>query len=436
MRKKENLIEKLEAVSIPYPNIIDLTLDRVLSLLDKIGNPHLKLPPIIHVAGTNGKGSTIAFISSILRASGKKLHIYTSPHLTEINERIVISNKKVAYEELISALDYCVKKKNFDPITQYELLTCASFYLMSQHNADIAIIETGLGGRLDATNVHPSPLISIITPISYDHEHFLGNKLKLIAREKAGIIKKGVKCISSFQLKEAEKELESAAKRVNAELLICGKNWGYKKIANGFKITEKRKDLFFPLPKMEGFHQIENAALATYSITKIESLDISKKYIDFGILNAVWKGRLEKINKGYLKKIKPKGYEIWVDGGHNVSAAKAIREWIKQEKNKYFVEKFVLISAFLKTKDVSKMLKIIGSTVDEIMFVQIPGFEKYYPIEKLRQISNNLRIKNSDHLSIDLAIKNISPVSSGRILIFGSLYLVGAALELNDYDRC
>ena len=199
---------------------------------------------------------------------------------------------------------------------------------------------------------------------------------------------------------------------------------------------EKRKDLFLPLPKMEGLHQIENAALAAYSITKIESLDISKKYIDLGILNAVWKGRLEKINKGYLKKIKPKGYEIWVDGGHNVSAAKAIRKWIKQEKNKYFVEKFVLISAFLKTKDVSKMLKIIGSKVDEIMFVQIPEFEKFYPIEKLRQISNNLRIKNSDYLSIDLAIKNISPVSSGRILIFGSLYLVGAALELNDYDRC
>ena len=216
MGKKENLLEKLEAVSIPYPNIIDLTLDRVLSLLDKIGNPHLKLPPIIHVAGTNGKGSTIAFMSAILRASGKKLHIYTSPHLTEINERIVISNKKVAYGELISALDYCVKKKNFDPITQYELLTCASFYLMSQHNADIAIIETGLGGRLDATNVHPSPLISIITPISYDHEHFLGNKLKLIAREKAGIIKKGVKCVSSFQLKEAQEELESATKKVNA----------------------------------------------------------------------------------------------------------------------------------------------------------------------------------------------------------------------------
>ena len=436
MKKNSFLLENLKYFSTSYPNVIDLSLNRVFNLLCKLDNPHLKLPPIIHVAGTNGKGSTIAFIASILQSAGKSIHIYTSPHLSKINERIVISNNKVTDEVLYEALNHCVKINNSDPITQFELLTCVSFHLMSQHFADLAIIETGLGGRLDATNVHPNPLISVITSISRDHEKFLGNKIEQIAREKGGIIKKKIKCISSFQLQKVQKELTNISKNNNAELLLCGRNWNYEKINNSFRIYDKANDLNFPLPKMNGLHQIENAALAAYTAIQIKSIGLSKNHIEEGIINAKWPARLEEIHTGYIKKIIPMGYKVWIDGGHNVSAAKVINDWIKTERKKHFIDKFILICSFSKTKNAVKILNIFRQNIDEIIFLEIPQLKNFYSNKELSKIATNLSIKNSCYSSIDFAIKSLKPVKSGKVLIFGSLYLAGEIIKLNDSYMC
>ena len=212
MNKEKIFIKQLENFTASYPKFIDLSLERVLNLLNKLGNPHLNLPPVIHVAGTNGKGSTIAYISSIFKQNNKNVHIYTSPHLVSIKERIIISNKYVSITKLIETLNYCAKINEDNPITQFEMLTVIAFYLMSKNTADVAIIETGLGGRLDATNVILKPLLTIITTISYDHMEFLGNTIEAIAGEKAGIMKEKTFCISAPQEENSRKSINQKSK--------------------------------------------------------------------------------------------------------------------------------------------------------------------------------------------------------------------------------
>ena len=217
-------LERLEKFSSNYPRVIDLSLNRVSRLLSKLDNPQLKLPPVIHVAGTNGKGSTIAFLAKALICAGKKVHVYTSPHLLEVTERFIIANNTISYSKLFDMLDYCVEVNNGESNTQFEMLTCIAFLLMSNTKADVAIIETGLGGRLDATNVINNPLLTIITSISIDHTNFLGNTLELIAEEKAGIIKKKSLCISAPQNPIVAKVLLNKCKLNNSELIICNEN--------------------------------------------------------------------------------------------------------------------------------------------------------------------------------------------------------------------
>ncbi len=436
MKEKHALLEKFNLISDNFPHVIDLSLDRILNLLSKMGNPHLNLPPIIHVAGTNGKGSTIQFIASILKAAGKILHIYTSPHLVTINERLIVSNNQVTDEQLSNALAFCLKIKQSDSITQFELLTCMSFYIMAKNTADFAIIETGLGGRLDATNVHPEPILTIITPISYDHEQFLGNNIKNIAKEKAGIIKEGVKCVSSNQMRIVEKNLEAVANKKKSKLLVCGRDWNYKKFNNGFKLYENKKDSLYSLPFMEGDHQIENAALAIFSLKQINSLKISKININNGLLKARWHGRLEKLNKGYIKNLLPKDSEVWLDGGHNVAAAIAIKNWLKINNKKNSKKKIIFICAFLKTKSVKKILKILSSQIDKVIFVEMSEFDNFYSVKKLTEIANTLQIDNTNRSSISDAFKSVEYFRSNKVIIFGSLYLIGEVKKINDYAIC
>ena len=232
MNKENFFIQKLKDFTASYPKVIDLSLKRVLKLLKALGNPHLDLPPIIHVAGTNGKGSTIAFMANVLIENNKKVHIYTSPHLMSISERIILSNRKVTLKELIDALDFCVLKNNNNPITQFEMFTVISFYLMAKNFADIALIETGLGGRLDATNVIKNPLLTILTSISNDHKEFLGSTLDLIAKEKAGIMKKNILCISAPQVSIVEKTLRQVSIKNKNEIVFYNKGWNVKKCSD------------------------------------------------------------------------------------------------------------------------------------------------------------------------------------------------------------
>ena len=296
MIKEEIFIKKLEDFTAFYPKLIDLSLKRVLNLLEKLGNPHLNLPPVIHVAGTNGKGSTIAFIANALKNNNKKIHIYTSPHLVSIKERIVINNKQVSLEELLNTLEFCAKVNNQNPITQFEMLTVIAFYMMSKTPADVAIIETGLGGKLDATNVIVKPMLTIITSVSYDHMEFLGDKIELIAKEKAGIMKKDVLCISSPQEYNIEKVLKKEAKKLGAKVLLYDKDWKLLKSSKSYCIKYLGKNFYFSQPFMKGNHQIKNSALALMALLCCKNLKLSFENVKRGINNTKWPGRLEKIN--------------------------------------------------------------------------------------------------------------------------------------------
>ena len=422
-------LEKLENFTSSYPRVIDLSLNRIYRLLSKLGNPHLKLPPVIHVAGTNGKGSTIAFLSKSLICSGKKIHIYTSPHLLEVTERFVIANKIISYEKLFEMLDYCVEVNNGEPITQFEMLTCIAFLLMSNTQADVAILETGLGGRLDATNVVNKPLLTIITSISIDHTDFLGSTLEMIAKEKAGIIKNNTLCISAPQNSLVKKVLINKCALNNSKLIICNKNSFFNEIKDGFIIKGLKNNTFtFSTPSLNGRHQIINAVLAATSLILFPKLKVSYNHINEGITSTMWKGRLECINKGNIKKIIPTSSEVWLDGGHNIAGAKIIKQWIKDQK----MNNIILICGFLKNKDVRKILSILKAHINYIIFVPLENTKNSYPIKELKIIAKSKNIKNFYKNSLKGALDSELILPESKILIFGSLYLVGEVIKLDN----
>ena len=420
-------LEKLEKFTSNHPRVIDLSLDRVNRLLFKLNNPHLKLPPVIHVAGTNGKGSTIAFLSKSLICAGKKVHIYTSPHLIEVTERFIIANNRISYKKLFETLDYCLEINNGDLITQFELLTCIAFLLMSTSKADVAIIETGLGGRLDATNVVQEPLLNIITSISIDHTEFLGNTLELIANEKAGIIKNNTLCISAPQNPVVEKIIVNKCAEKNSTLIVCNKANNFKETKDGFAIKGLNNNLYnFPLPSLNGRHQIINAVLAVTSLIACPQLDVGIKHIIEGISSTKWPGRLEKINKGSIQKFIPSSTEVWLDGGHNIAGAKTIEKWVKDEK----IKNIILICGFLKNKDVKKILSILKNIINYIVFVPLQNTKNSYSVSELKSISKNLGLKFYFKNSVKEALYSDLVIPNSKVLIFGSLYLVGEVLRL------
>ena len=421
-------LEKIERFTSNHPRVIDLSLDRVDRLLSKLNNPHLTLPPVIHVAGTNGKGSTIAFLSKALICAGKKIHVYTSPHLIEVTERFIIANNIISYSKLFETLDYCLEVNNGDPITQFELLTCIAFLLMSKSKADVAIIETGLGGRLDATNVVKKPLLNIITSISIDHTEFLGNTLELIAIEKAGIIKNNTLCISAPQNPEVEKVIVNKCVEKKSTLIVCNENTFFKEIKDGFEIKGLNNNLYtFPMPSLNGKHQIINAVLAATSFISCPQIGVGINYITEGISSTKWQGRLEKINKGSIQKNISSSTEVWVDGGHNIAGAKIIEKWVKDEK----VKNIILVCGFLKNKDVKKILLILKNIINYIVFVPLQNTNNSYSFSELKSIAKNLDLKFYFKNSVKEALYSDLNISDSKVLIFGSLYLVGEVLRLD-----
>lgn len=429
MIKEQIFIKKLENFTNSYPKLIDLSLKRVLKLLEKLGNPHLNLPPVIHIAGTNGKGSTIAFIANALIKNNKKVHIYTSPHLVSIKERIILNNHQVSLDELLDTLEFCAKVNNKNPITQFEMLTVIAFYMMARAPADVAIIETGLGGRLDATNVILEPMLTVITSISYDHMEFLGDKIELIAKEKAGIFKNNVLSISAPQEYNVEKVLSEEAKKVGAKILLYDKDWKLFKNSELNKIKYLEKSFYFSQPSLIGNHQINNAALAIMTLLCCKNLELSFDKIREGIVNTKWPGRLEKIREGKIKDLVHTSSEIWLDGGHNISGAKAILEWIKLYNINY--KSVILICGFLKNKDVKNILLTLRNGVDKIIFVPISDTNNYFSNNDLLKISSYLNIDCSASKSLFSAISSLKNVKNTMILIFGSLYLIGEAYKIN-----
>ena len=413
-----------------YPRSMDLSLDRITLLLEKLGNPQKKIKNIIHIAGTNGKGSVLAYLSSILLAAGYTVDSYTSPHLVDFNERIKIGGNdyKSHIDDgvLEDILFECERVNNGAPITIFELITAAAFLKYSTTDSDFLLLETGLVGRLDATNVIKKPLLSIITPIGIDHQQFLGNKLEDIAIEKAGIIKKNGKTILGKQEKEVLSILEEYIKRLNNKSQIWGKDYNVTSQEKQFIYEDSKYRLELPYPNLLGKHQLVNAGTAISAISSIESISLSNAHFEIGITNALWPGRLEKLEIGPLNNFISNGTEIWLDGGHNNHAAIAISETMKEYKDK----KLIIIMAMMNTKDSMKFLSPFVNLVDQVIAIEIPNSENSLNPEKIRKNAEMLGIHALTKNNLIEALEYTKLLSHEvRVLICGSLYLAGHVLE-------
>jgi len=414
----------LERLMTLHPKIIDLTLDRMTRLLDLLGSPEKALPPVIHIAGTNGKGSTQAMIRAGLEASGDICHAYTSPHLARFHERIFLAGKTIAEQDLANYLSKCEKVNGKISITYFEITTCAALLAFSQNKADYTLLEVGLGGRLDATNVIEDPKITVITPISIDHQQYLGNTLSEIAFEKAGILKRNCFAIIGPQEDEALNVIEARALEVGATCKIYGQHWHVWE-ENGRLIFQDENGLLdLPLPKLIGAHQVQNAGIA---LATLRYLGKDSSSYNGAMLNADWPARMQKLKNGPLITLAPDA-EIWLDGGHNKAAGHALSEAISRLQSR----KLFLIVGMLNTKDVKGYMQPLLNKSSDLYGVSIPGEAATMSAQETVDIAKDVGFKAIVSENVESAIKDIVKYDhNARILICGSLYLAGNILKEN-----
>lgn len=415
----------LQRMMALHPKVIDLTLDRVWRLLATLDNPEKKLPSAIHIAGTNGKGSTQAMMRAGLEASGATVHAYTSPHLARFHERIRLAGELITEEALTEVLDRCYVANGPDPITYFEITTVAGLLAFAETPADYTLLEVGLGGRLDATNVIDDPEITIITPIDLDHQAFLGDTLTAIAGEKAGIIKRGVPCVVGPQHEEAMDVIEAVAARLGAPLLAHGQHWHVSEERGRLVYQDERGLLDLPLPSLLGPHQIVNAGAA---IAALRALDKDEAACEAAVTQAYWPARMEKLSEGKLVDL-AKPAELWLDGGHNPAAGRAMAATLKQQPPR----PTHLICGMLKTKDISGYLRPLAEIADTLTAISIPGEANTIPADKTAKIAASIGLNASAATDVSDAIKGITTKDpTSRILICGSLYLAGAVMRTNN----
>jgi len=413
-----------------HPKLIDLGLDRTFNLLEKLGNPHLSIPPQIHVAGTNGKGSTIAFLRAMLEHANNKVHAYTSPHLVRFHERIRLAGRLIDDDTLADLLEEVETKNGSDSITFFEVTTAAAMLAFSRIEADITLLETGLGGRTDSTNVISSPLISIITPIDRDHEHFLGTTINAIATEKAGIIKPSVTVISAHQHPEAEAVLRQRSKELNSSFYMLGKEVAFDHDQmGGFHITVEGQSLSSPAPTMIGPHQSDNAALAAAALmlTMPETPQFS---ILAGIRAATWPARVQKLDHGKLVALCTQGQSIWLDGAHNRHGAAALAKSLTHLHD----GKWVMIAGALNTRPPADFLNELKPLIHHLVTIAIPEQDASLSAEHLAETASQLGISASPATDISAAIAQANhhnDQGNRPLIIGGSLYLSGYILKEN-----
>ncbi len=417
-RESDHILESLLKL---HPKIIDLSLDRMYCILNAMGNPQNKLPPVIHIAGTNGKGSTIAYVRSILEAANLSVHVYTSPHLVYFKERIRLNGALISEEELSRILDYCRDVNNNQPITYFEITTAAAIKAFADHPADILLLEVGLGGRLDATNIVDAPLSTVLTPISLDHEQYLGSDLSEIAMEKASIAKTDVPLVTAIQSEVVHNKISEIAAAKRAPLI---NNWSYKETETGFLYQDEFGSLELPLPNLVGPHQIPNAALAIAALRHQAKIKIDKKYFSTGITNARWPARMQNISDSPFGRMLPKGSELWLDGGHNPAAGQVINEFFKEEQ-------IILICGMMETKDTHGYLSELSSVTTALYGVHVDG-EASHSGEAITQMAISLGIIAKSAKSVKKALTDITSKSPVKVLICGSLYLAGQVLDDNN----
>ena len=370
-----------------HPQTVDLSLDRLERLLSRLGNPHRKLPPVFHVAGTTGKGSTVAFLRACLEASGARVHVYTSPHLVRFNERIRIAGKIIDDETLTTTLRDVLNVNANLPITFFELTTAAAFLAFSRVPADACVIEVGLGGRLDATNVIEHPLVTGIAQLGLDHQNWLGNSILDIAREKAGIAKKGVPLLVSRYPKTVTARIAETAGLVGAKTLIRGQDWDCALYEGALHYRDALGKLSLPLPRLIGAHQFDNAALAVAMLRHQTQVMVPDSALRAGMGWAEWPARLQRLDAGPLTGLLPAGSELWLDGGHNPAAGRVIVDAFRGHP---LAERpFHVVLGMLSTKDAAGFLKPFVGRATAVYTVPIAGHDHYAPVELARIASEN-----------------------------------------------
>ncbi len=414
----------LDRMMALHPKIIDLTLDRVWRLLGALDNPQDKLPPVIHIAGTNGKGSTQAMIRAGLEGAGLSAHAYTSPHLARFHERIRLAGELISEPDLTAVLDECYAANGGENITYFEITTCAALLAFARAKADYTLLEVGLGGRLDATNVIEKPAVTVITPISIDHEQFLGNTLAKIAAEKAGIIKRGVPCIVGPQPDEAMEVIEQTAARLGAPLIAYGQHWHVTE-ENGRLIYQDETGLRdLPLPNLLGAHQIQNAGAA---LAVLRHLNLGDAAYEAAMSKTEWPARMQRLKTGPLVQAAGQA-ELWLDGGHNAAAGIALAEVLSNLPKR----PTHMICGMLNTKDVTGYLAPLAKQAQSLTAVSIPGEAATLSADETAAAAAKVDLPASTANSVTEALDTIvAKDPRSRILICGSLYLAGNILREN-----
>ncbi|HAK62298.1 MAG TPA: bifunctional folylpolyglutamate synthase/dihydrofolate synthase [Alphaproteobacteria bacterium] len=413
-----------------HPKAIDLSLDRILCLLERMGSPHLHLPPVIHVAGTNGKGSTTAFMRAMLESAGLNVHVYTSPHLQRFHERIRIAGALISEEELCQRLLECERVNAGDPITFFEITTTAAFSAFANTHADVTLLEVGLGGRYDTTNAIRHAAVTVITPVDLDHQEFLGHTLAEIAREKAGIIKPQTPLILGPQKDGAEQAILACAAELGAPVLQYGHDWTTRG-ENGrmvFQYTDGLLDL--PLPGLSGPHQLINAGMAVAAVLALPDFRIGADAIAQGLQAVEWPARLQRLCAGRLESLLPAGAELWLDGGHNPAAGLALADALGGFEERRPMPLY-LICGMLKTKDARGFLTPFQGLARKIYTLAIPGEQSSLSADALAAEVRGagLTAESAPDLITALQAITLECGQPPRVVICGSLYLAGAALN-------
>ena len=414
----------LQRMMALHPKIIDLTLDRVWRLLAALGDPQRALPPVIHIAGTNGKGSTQAMIRAGLEAAGQTVHAYTSPHLARFHERIRLAGDLIAEDHLSTVLAECEAANGGAPITYFEITTCAAFLAFARTPADWTLLEVGLGGRLDATNVVDRPALCIITPVSLDHQQYLGDTVGLIAAEKAGILKPGVPCIVGPQSEEGLAAIEARAEAVGAPLIVHGRDWLVWEERGRLVFQDDRGLLDLPLPNLPGPHQVQNAGAA---LAALRHLGFGEAAGEAAVTRAFWPARMQRLTAGPLVAAAG-ACELWLDGGHNPAGGEAVAATLARMAPK----PTHLVTGMLNTKDVAGYMRPLASQVASLTAVSIPGEAATLPAEATAEAARAAGIPADVGADVRTAVQAIAARAPGaRILICGSLYLAGQVLRDN-----
>ncbi|MGY0829786.1 bifunctional folylpolyglutamate synthase/dihydrofolate synthase [Azospirillum argentinense] len=413
-----------------HPKVIDLSLDRVHRLLAALGHPERRLPPVVHVAGTNGKGSTLAFLRAMLEAAGLRVHVYTSPHLVRFHERIRLAGTLIDDDRLAALLEECEAANSGGPITFFEVTTVAALLAFAREPADVVLLETGLGGRLDATNVVDRPAVTAITRISYDHRQFLGDTLEAIAGEKAGIFKPGVPAVIYPQpAEEAARTLAIRAETVGAPV----PGWSVTPTEGGFRFESDRRRIELPLPGLAGAHQILNAGVALACLDHLP-VKVDDAAVRRGLAAVEWPARLQRLTRGPLAEALPAGWDLWLDGGHNDSAGEVLAiqaaRWAEEEPKR----PLLLVYGMLASKEPREFLGPLAPFVTVARTVAIPGEEASLPAEDTAAATRACGIADSAAAAdVGSALEDLTGRVDGpaRVLICGSLYLAGTVLAEN-----